>query len=423
MQIDTWNRDEMNISGPLPPKFVPGPLPRASQAPDGAKYSGLLECPMTTRLTKVVNGAYLLENGGACEEPILTFQECFHAAAVTLGTGGQTFVNETGSDAARPRGCTVTVNSTAPLQINVFFNKLTTSTMNCASGAAILTGATSDLVDVSVTLNPANDLVSITLTGPADAWYGVGFGGQAMEDQPWTIIVDGMGAVTERKIGAPAPSSHVAGTQLAPSVKVVSSTTSGNLRTVVITRPVKGAGADYYSFNASATNPTIPFIAAIGTGPTLAYHKNKAPLHLTLLPAGASAAGACVCPQKPAAFGQATGELVYHAVPNQTVDTGTGSVGFRAQKCAPYPRTVLNEQRNPTCDIRHYTGGQWACHHMWSLLDADQEIPWTDQPLVVHHKWRLYVQPYNASFHTPLHYGFDTELTIGSPCKFASFLE
>merc|ERR1719230_373748 len=52
MQIDTWNRAEMNISGPLPPKFVPGPQPRASLAPkEGALHSGLLECPMTTRLT------------------------------------------------------------------------------------------------------------------------------------------------------------------------------------------------------------------------------------------------------------------------------------------------------------------------------------------------------------------------------------
>ena len=25
---------------------------------------------------------------------------------------------------------------------------------------------------------------------------------------------------------------------------------------------------------------------------------------------------------------------------------------------------------------------------MWSLLDADQEIPWTDEPLVMHHKYR-----------------------------------
>ena len=32
--------------------------------------------------------------------------------------------------------------------------------------------------------------------------------------------------------------------------------------------------------------------------------------------------------------------------------------------------------------------GQSSCHHMWSLLDANQEIPWTDEPLVLHHKYR-----------------------------------
>ena len=55
---------------------------------------------------------------------------------------------------------------------------------------------------------------------------------------------------------------------------------------------------------------------------------------------------------------------------------------------------------------------------MWSLLDADQEIPWVDQPLVFYHKWRLWVQPYNESYHTPLHYGQNTDLTIGSPYEY-----
>merc|ERR1719463_474804 len=82
MQIDTWNRAEMNISGPLPPKFVPGPQPRASLAPkEGALHSGLLECPMTTRLTKVVDSAkYMAQSSGTCKEPIVTFYECFEAA-------------------------------------------------------------------------------------------------------------------------------------------------------------------------------------------------------------------------------------------------------------------------------------------------------------------------------------------------------
>ena len=55
-------------------------------------------------------------------------------------------------------------------------------------------------------------------------------------------------------------------------------------------------------------------------------------------------------------------------------------------KCAPSPATTILEQRNPTCDIRNYQGGQWACHHMWSLLDKEQPIPWADQPLVFQHK-------------------------------------
>ena len=46
MQIDTWHRELMPISGgkkAKPAKFVPGPLPRGSLAPPNAKHSGLLE--------------------------------------------------------------------------------------------------------------------------------------------------------------------------------------------------------------------------------------------------------------------------------------------------------------------------------------------------------------------------------------------
>jgi hypothetical protein len=237
-----------------------------------------------------------------------------------------------------------------------------------------------------------------------------------MEDRPWTVVVDGNGTVSERKLGGPAIAPHVEGTLLTPSVKVLSSSVAAGIRTLVLSRPLKGDTPDYYTFDPATT--AIPYINAVGSGPELAYHKLKMPTGLTLLPSTANAAGACICPKKPAPFGQATGELVYHAVANQSVDIGVGAVGFGKQKCAPFPATVLNEQRNPTCDIRYYTGGQWACHHKWSLLDADQEIPWVDQPLVFHHKWRLWVQPFNISYHQPVHYGSDTDLVIGSPYEY-----
>jgi len=54
---------------------------------------------------------------------------------------------------------------------------------------------------------------------------------------------------------------------------------------------------------------------------------------------------------------------------------------------------------------------------MWSLLDADQDIPWVDQPLVYQQKWRFWVQPYNASYHTQL---TRTTWGIGSPVTHAS---
>jgi hypothetical protein len=61
-----------------------------------------------------------------------------------------------------------------------------------------------------------------------------------------------------------------------------------------------------------------------------AYHKNKALGSLSFLPV--ETAGACVCPEKPQPFGQASGSLIYHKVANQTADVGAGATGFRPVK-------------------------------------------------------------------------------------------
>jgi hypothetical protein len=315
---------------------------------------------MTTRLVKVIDGDYSVEAVGAVcagSEPILTFQECFHAAASSLGRAGQTFLNTTGADPSRPVGCSVTADPSSPPTVHTFFNTLKNSTAPCGGVATTaLVGGAKSLVDVSVALDVSKDLATITLSGPSDVWFGVGFGAQAMADEPWTIIVDGTGAVTERKIGGADPEPHVPGALLTPSVTVTSSSVVGGTRTVTVTRALAGAGPSYYSFNASAVDPVVSFINAVGSGPTLDYHKNKAPAALALLPA---AVGACVCPEDPPAFGQATGQLVYHAT-NQSVDSGLGSVAFAKGKCASSPYTNILDMNNPTCDIRAYAGGQWV---------------------------------------------------------------
>jgi hypothetical protein len=63
-----------------------------------------------------------------------------------------------------------------------------------------------------------------------------GFNASAMKDAPWAVVVDGHGAVTERKLSDQGIDNKL----MQPSVKVVSSTVAGNRRTVVVTRPLAG---------------------------------------------------------------------------------------------------------------------------------------------------------------------------------------
>merc|ERR1712202_57548 len=105
----------------------------------------------------------------------------------------------------------------------------------------------SSLVKLAVSLDVLTQVATITVSGPSNVWFGVGFNASAMKDAPWAIIVDGSGKVTERKLADQSPEN-----QLSASLKVVSSTTSGNLRTVVMTRPFKGATSDHYTFSATS---------------------------------------------------------------------------------------------------------------------------------------------------------------------------
>jgi hypothetical protein len=43
-----------------------------------------------------------------------------------------------------------------------------------------VSGLAENLVNISIDLNPATDLATITLQGPADKWFGVGLGAHEM---------------------------------------------------------------------------------------------------------------------------------------------------------------------------------------------------------------------------------------------------
>lgn len=216
--------------------------------------------------------------------------------------------------------------------------------------------------------------------------FGAGFFAATMSAAPYTIVVDGTGSVTERRIA-----NHAAGTLLKASVTVTSNTVAAGRRTVVLTRAAKGASKDYASF--SMTQLNVPFISAIGAGPALAYHRNKTAANVALWPASADSP-VCLCEEPAAPFGAAKGTIKY-------LPTGE-EFGF-VNYCEPEPRESVLQQRNPTCDVRAYVGGLQVCKHMWSLLDSDQEQPWPDQPLTVYQKYRFYYQAYRPGFHVVSH--------------------
>lgn len=101
----------------------------------------------------------------------------------------------------------------------------------------------------------------------------------------YALIVDGKGAVTERKLA-----NHGPGTVLTPSVTVVSSTAAGGRRTVVLTRNVTGATSDHYSIPKTAGE--INLITAIGNSVEIAYHASRTGAKFVLLPKTVTA---CVC--------------------------------------------------------------------------------------------------------------------------------
>jgi len=383
MQIDTWNRDAMNVTGPT--DFVAGPLPRNSYAKPHAPYSGLLECPMTSRVTKQLDAEHYVQLHAACTDEVGSEAECA-AVVAQLALPGFTTSAVTVSNASLPSGCSFAVD-TGGRRLTASFNTHTprASSSLCGRGRTALVGRAKSLVDLQLSLDQASPNATFELTGPDGAWFGVGFNARAMADAPWTVIVDGAGRVTERKLG-----NHEPGAQLPLSVHVLSNTVTAGVRTVVLTRSLQGA---HFSFSLNQT--TLNFIAAVGNTVQLAIHKAAAEATLTLLAVGAPN---CVCAKDPPAFGQGGGKFVY--------EDGS-SVAFK-NLCKGQVLT----QRNPTCDLRTYTGGIQTCLDGWRLLDKDQTVPWQDRPLVYQHKFRFWFQDYTAQ-KEPVHFAWFLGADVG----------
>ena len=318
MHIDTWHRDKMNLSTGVP--FVAGPLPRHNLAPPDARYSGLLECPITSRIQKICNvgrcgwGDSFFAKTSDCPAPQPTCTHatanestCFAAMRSLPGLGEASLRLTTASvhSSDAPPGCSLVVtkvNATdgRPLTASAVYNSNAHSTACCGAGVGgAIRGAAHSLV--AVQLHLSSSTATITLEGPSDVWFAVGLNASSMRDAPYTIVVEADGHVSERRL-----QNHRPGIELASSVSVVSSTVQGATRTVVLTRPLKGATPRHYSF--ATTQLHIEFINALGSSPTFQPpHKAHTAAALHLWPLDGVAACVCTEPAKP--FGAPGGQI------------------------------------------------------------------------------------------------------------------
>jgi hypothetical protein len=374
MMINTNNPNTPNWGkrgGPLPKGGnMSGWISMGSRAPPNAEYSGLLECPCTTRVVKIFTGHTPLTKG-TCSPSLMisTAKECYTASAMVYGGGGSRtghdFIiisNKTIDSSTNPVGCYVLGS---PKGFEVFFNTYNqTSNVSCGLSnkkkvrstgyESIVLGSKffgpgSSVVNISLDLDADIGNATITLSGPSSVWFAVGFNASAMKDTPYSIEVspstNGTKAnVVERRLG-----NHASGTQLnSQSLHIISDTIDGSTRSVVLTRPLVGDSKLHYTFD--PTLSSINIIAAIGSSETFGYHGNKrGGSSLMLVEMGAPI---CLCESKQQG----------------------GSINGLPWTSDCYNPNLI-EQQNPSCDISTYRGGMSCCHNNVYLLDQDQELP------------------------------------------------
>jgi len=291
---------------------------------------------------------------------------------------GVHYDTKTVDDESLPSGCTGTLSEQGIVQ--AVWNKATSATKmghtESATKETHLVGVSLGLVNMTVAMDPSSESatsVQIKLTGPADKWFGVGFGSKTMcthmeGDEcpgggPYTIIISG-DKVEERKLDF-----HGPGVVLDSSITVHSNQVEDDIRTVTLSRPLKGPTSKHYTFDSSS--PSIPLIMATGCSLTFAQHCGHGPNQVNLLPVNT--------PKKLCQSG------IQGTIDGQQFDN---------DRCAPFPTSDLLDQNNPTCHVQTYKGGLSCCRNGKSLLDKAQEIPWQDEPLEYHLKFRFYFEEY-----------------------------
>ncbi len=123
------------------------------------------------------------------------------------------------------------------------------------------------LMTLKIDLNSTTSITTLTLTGPSDKWFGIGFNATSMGNGTdclyySTSLVDSV--ITGQ--GAPT-------TDASNEWTVSSNTVSGTTRTLLLTRNFAGGAGDY---TFAYSNSSLNIIWAYGSGLTMAQHAGTA---------------------------------------------------------------------------------------------------------------------------------------------------
>jgi len=338
--------------------------------------SPLIECPCGDRISrKTVETPNILASG-TCTSHLASEVACTAAVASIATVSSSASV----SNRSMPYGC-IMVPSGHSNSYEAIFNTAK-SAQRCGPGESqpLALHAAAQLTDlVNVTVTHDGKMAHISMSGPADVWFGVGFGTSVMTSA-YAIIVDGVGVVSERKLGAHAP-----GSALKPTLTVISSSVAAGIRTVEVARHVVGDTKEYFSI--PTTPGQVDLIAAVGMTSTFSYHRAHTGGQMTLIP---TAASSCICTPKEDNY------LIYM---NTTVQqfNGYNCVGAPRSDMAQHGDGTGRNVPNAACHMQTYHGGTECCKHKMFLTDREDAHRIPDQTDTYFLKWRYYFQEYEPT--------------------------
>ncbi len=132
----------------------------------------------------------------------------------------------------------------------------------------ISTGEVTLSPDLNLVIDVSTNTTTITMTGPSNVWFAVGFGGSTMRSGADVIRTDGTTVIDARTTDQVLPTEDAS-----QDLTVVSNTVSGNQRTIVLTRANNTGDDNDFVFTNNLTS--LPIIWANGTSTGYAYHGRR----------------------------------------------------------------------------------------------------------------------------------------------------